>query len=70
MRSGPMETEALRSRIAALQLEHRDLDQIIARLCSEPVHDELQIRRLKKRKLQVKDQIMRLRIQLIPDIPA
>lgn len=65
-----METEVLRSRIAALQLEHRDLDQIIARLGSEPVHDELQIRRLKKRKLQVKDQIMLLRIQLIPDIPA
>jgi hypothetical protein len=70
MLSGSMETEALRSRIAALQLEHRDLDLVIARLSSEPMHDELQIRRLKKRKLQVKDQIMQLQIQLVPDITA
>ena len=65
-----METEVLRSRITALQLEHRDLDRVIAGLSSEPMHDELQIRRLKKRKLQVKDQIMQLQIQLVPDITA
>jgi hypothetical protein len=65
-----MNPEAVKRRIIELQVEHRDLDQIIARLGSEPTHDELQLRRLKKRKLQIKDQIMLLQIQLVPDIPA
>jgi hypothetical protein len=58
------------SRIIELQVEHRDLDQIIARLSLEPIRDELQLRRLKKRKLQLKDQMTFLQIQLVPDIPA
>jgi hypothetical protein len=65
-----MNPEAVKRRIIELQVEHRDLDQIIARLATEPTHDELQLRRLKKRKLQIKDQIMLLQIQLVPDIPA
>ena len=65
-----MNPEAVKRRIIELQVEHRDLDQIIARLATEPTHDELQLRRLKKRKLQIKDQIMHLQIQLVPDIPA
>lgn len=62
--------EAIRQRIAVLAQEHRDLDDVIARLALAPVQDELQLRRLKKRKLLVKDRIMQLECQLIPDIPA
>jgi hypothetical protein len=62
--------DATRRRIAELKQEHRDLDDVIARLAVEPVQDELQMRRLKKRKLQLKDRILRLECQLTPDIPA
>lgn len=62
--------EAIKRRIVELQVEHRDLDQIIAMLTSQPGFDQLQIRRLKKRKLQIKDSITLLQIQLEPDIPA
>lgn len=65
-----MDSEVIRQRIIELQVEHRDLDQIIARLASEATHDELQLRRLKKRKLQIKDELVVLQIQLVPDIPA
>jgi hypothetical protein len=51
-------------------LEHRDLDLVIESLTEQPVHDEVQLRRLKKRKLQIKDTISLLQIQLTPDIPA
>jgi hypothetical protein len=62
--------DAIAKRIIELQVEHRDLDQVIEQLCSLAVRDELQIKRLKKRKLQIKDQITWLQIQLTPDIPA
>ncbi|HEU4622515.1 MAG TPA: YdcH family protein [Burkholderiaceae bacterium] len=62
--------DAIAKRIIELQVEHRDLDDVIARLSGVPGPDELQIRRLKKRKLQIKDQITWLQIQLTPDIPA
>lgn len=65
-----MDSESIRQRIIELQVEHRDLDQIIARLAAEATHDELQLRRLKKRKLQIKDELVVLQIQLVPDIPA
>ena len=65
-----MDQHDIGSRIIELQVEHRDLDQIIARLSLEPIRDELQLRRLKKRKLQLKDQMTFLQIQLVPDIPA
>lgn len=65
-----MEDQAIHHRIIELQVEHRDLDDVITRLASLPGHDELQLRRLKKKKLQIKDQILQLQIQLIPDIPA
>jgi len=64
------DTEILTRRIAELQLEHRDLDLVIETLAHDPTHDQLQIRRLKKRKLQIKDAIMLLQMQLTPDIPA
>ena len=62
--------EAIQSRIVELQIEHRDLDAVIARLSDTVAHDELQMRRLKKRKLQLKDSITLLEMRLIPDIPA
>ncbi len=69
-RSLRMEDQVTHYRIIELQVEHRDLDDVIMRLTDLPGHDELQLRRLKKKKLQIKDQILQLQIQLIPDIPA
>ena len=62
--------KVVQSRIVELQIEHRDLDEIIDKLSTTPGHDELQLRRLKKRKLQLKDTITLLQMRLIPDIPA
>jgi len=64
------DVDAIRHRIAELQLEHRDLDLAIDRLAGLSGLDELQLRRLKKRKLLIKDAINRLEMGLIPDIPA
>jgi len=60
----------IRARIHELQLEHRDLDQVIGRLSESPYPDQLQLRRLKKRKLLLKDMITQLEMSLVPDIPA
>jgi hypothetical protein len=60
----------LRSRLHELQVEHRDLDEVIARLEDAPPHDELLVRRLKKRKLLLKDRITLLERMLQPDVPA
>jgi hypothetical protein len=57
-------------RLQALEVEHHDLDDVIDRLVGEPGLDRLQLQRLKKRKLMLKDQIQRLRTRLIPDIIA
>jgi hypothetical protein len=62
--------EDIQRRIIELEVEHRDLDAVIDVLSREVRHEELQLRRLKKRKLQLKDHIMLLKMQLIPDIPA
>ncbi|HYA20487.1 MAG TPA: DUF465 domain-containing protein [Burkholderiales bacterium] len=61
---------AIKRRINELKVEHRDLDQIITRLSESPTVDQLQLQRLKKRKLLLKDQIFMLEGQLTPDIPA
>jgi hypothetical protein len=53
-----------------LRIEHRDLDNAIARMSSTAGTDELQLRRLKKRKLKLKDMIAKLESQLIPDLDA
>src|SRR3954462_4067689 len=53
-----------------LRIEHRDLDEVIMRLSLDINTDELQMKRLKKRKLMLKDQITRLESQLIPDLNA
>ena len=69
-----MEDEALQAallqRLRELQLEHRDLDDAIDRLSEDPLHDQLGLRRLKKKKLLLKDQIHSLLHELDPDIPA
>lgn len=62
--------EAIRRHLEELRLEHRDLDDIIERLTCDPAADQLQIRRLKKRKLSLKDSIAKLESQLIPDLNA
>lgn len=62
--------EEVRQRIIELEVEHRDLDQVINTLINSAGHDELQLRRLKKRKLQLKDHITLLKMQLTPDVPA
>jgi hypothetical protein len=61
---------AIERRIIELKQEHRDLDLAIGVLVATPLHDELQLKRFKKRKLLLKDQISYLIGQLIPDIPA
>lgn len=63
-------SEATESLISELKTEHRDLDDIITRLGAEPYVDQLQMRRLKKRKLILKDRIEQLKSQLIPDLNA
>lgn len=63
-------SQDIQRRIVELEVEHRDLDLVIDMLTQHSRHDELQLRRLKKRKLQLKDNIMLLKMQLIPDIPA
>ena len=57
-------------RLRQLRIEHRDLDDIISRLTMDFKIDEVQMKRLKKRKLLLKDQIARLESQLIPDLNA
>jgi hypothetical protein len=60
----------IRERLISLEVEHRDMDTAIALLIETPRSDDLQLRRFKKRKLQLKDQILQLQMQLVPDIPA
>ena len=57
-----LDPEQLRERILALEIEHRDLDEAIARLADLPTRDDLLLTRLKKRKLQLKDQILQLKM--------
>lgn len=61
---------AIREKLEALKIEHRDLDDVIHQLAQNPFQDQLQITRLKRRKLQLKDAIARLESKLIPDLNA
>ncbi|GAA5181509.1 DUF465 domain-containing protein [Niveibacterium umoris] len=61
---------SLRARLDALLAEHRDLDEAISRLVELPPTDDLLIRRLKKRKLFVKDRILMIERMIEPDVPA
>jgi hypothetical protein len=65
------ELDQIRIRLETLRIEHRDLDEVLERLLAQgQALDELQVRRLKKRKLLLKDQITQLEQQLVPDIRA
>jgi len=62
-----VKTAVLRDRILQLESEHGDLDRLIERMADTPGSDELELQRLKKRKLKVKDNIILLQLQLDPD---
>ncbi|WP_114394550.1 YdcH family protein [Oleisolibacter albus] len=62
--------QVLKEKLAALRLEHRDLDDVISRLQGQFPVDQLQIQRLKKRKLLLKDMIARIESEMVPDIIA
>ena len=68
--SGDELRPAYEARLAELKLEHRDLDTAIHRLAAGPLIDELALKRMKKRKLLLKDQITLIERQLDPDVPA
>ena len=62
--------DALKKKLGDLRTEHRDLDDIIQHIAESRPFDQLQIQRLKKRKLLLKDQIAQLESRLLPDIIA
>ncbi len=64
------DSNTLRNRLQELKVEHRDLDAAIHMLLETTPSDELMLRRMKKRKLQLKDQITQTEGMLEPDIPA
>ena len=66
----PAELSRLSRRVVELRIEHRDLDGAIERLAADIQADELALKRLKRRKLQLKDQIAWIENALIPDEPA
>jgi hypothetical protein len=66
----PAELARLAERVATLRQEHRELDGRIAGMQADPGADELAVKRLKKRKLQLKDLIAKMESALIPDQPA
>lgn len=65
-----MDREELERKLQELRVQHRDLDAAIGALAEKGSYDHLQLIRLKKQKLQLKDQIMRLENALVPDIIA
>ena len=60
----------VKKRLANLKIQHRDLDDEINHLVENTPFDQLEVQRLKKRKLVLKDQIMKLKSNLLPDIIA
>ncbi len=64
------DTETIRRRIIELQLEHQGLDAMIDSVGPQNGFDDLQLRRLKKRRLQIRDTITLLQMRLVPDVPA
>lgn len=66
----PDDANALQAQLTELKVEHHDLDAMIARAEESPPHDELVLRRLKKRKLQLKDRIAAIERMLGPDLIA
>ena len=67
---GTQDPDVTKKRIAELESEHRDLDEVIERISADPTIDQLRLQRLKKRKLALKDQLIKLQSDLLPDIIA
>jgi hypothetical protein len=66
----PPDPAKITAQLVELRLEHRDLDVAIARLTADSATDDLALKRLKKRKLRIKDMVAYLENQLIPDLDA
>lgn len=66
----PEDPDALQAQLTELKIEHQDLDETILRLEENPPHDDLLLRRMKKRKLQLKDRIAAVERMLGPDLIA
>ena len=64
------EQQILKARLHVLESEHRDLDDVIERLSEDKPFDQLQLQRLKKRKLVLKDDMALVRSRILPDIIA
>jgi len=62
--------DSIRNKVADLRTEHRDLDDVINRLTEDGGYNQVQVQRLKKRKLSIRDQITHLESQNLPDIIA
>ncbi len=65
-----VDRDAMRKQLEDLRSEHRDLDDVIARVVEQAPFDQLRVQRLKKRKLLLRDQIQKLESELLPDIIA
>ncbi len=65
-----MTKEDLKHKLDKLKDEHRALDEAISRLMLTPLYDQVAVQRLKKRKLRIKDEILKLQTKLLPDIIA
>ncbi len=65
-----IDEDQVRQKLEEMRSEHRDLDAVIEVLVASPPYDQLRLQRLKKRKLMVKDMIIRLESMLVPDIIA
>ncbi|MDT8386179.1 MAG: YdcH family protein [Thiogranum sp.] len=64
------EIQALQAQLEELKLEHRDLDDVVQHLIDSAYPDQLQLKRIKKRKLRLKDMIEQIESRLIPDLDA
>ncbi len=60
----------MQRKLAHLETEHRDLDDVITRIARTPAFDQLEVQRLKKRRLMIRDEIVKLRGKILPDIIA
>jgi hypothetical protein len=70
MSDSEQDTEYWPQKLEELRIEHRDLDDVIARVAEEVPFDQIRIQRLKKRKLMLRDEISRVENILLPDIIA
>lgn len=68
--TGIMEIETLKTKLRNLKAEHRSIDEQIQLLTHQHLHDQLAVQRMKKRKLQLKDEILNVEAKIIPDIIA